>query len=245
MIKMARLGFCIVAVVVAVAVAVAVVTAEASTTSSPADVNAAASPEYIAMFLLPSERQRLQAAFYNSTSGTGARQVQCDHMTLQFDPPAQNNWTKLYGEPHVVQVMVYGNDFSHGQAVMVRVVKGAARSFNSYPHMTVSVLGKNPYSAVYSNFLWERFVAADVLNVTRGDDGAPDSVSFVDDPSAQAWTGVLPDYQSGGQEYYETEANTYLVSSSGSGNYYKGIVCSSRIWNHSTGVCETDKLSQQ
>lgn len=74
-----------------------------------------------------------------------------EHSTLAFNVSGSvhASYTAAASRQQSVSILAYAHD-EHGQAILLRYQgDNAVPSLNAYPHTTISVNGKSPYSAVY------------------------------------------------------------------------------------------------
>lgn len=72
--------------------------------------------------------------------------VFCEHMTLRYGGDL-SPFRALSGRQVNITALAYGQD-EHGQAVLGHLMADWVHSDNNFTHITVSVSGQGPYSAV-------------------------------------------------------------------------------------------------
>eukprot|EP00051_Salpingoeca_urceolata_P031574 m.12069 g.12069 ORF g.12069 m.12069 type:complete len:238 (-) comp4173_c0_seq1:31-744(-) len=146
-------------------------------------------PRWVALFFDANTTKVLLANYL--FPGPNARQPQGTHSTIEFNPTpnALAAYEKHFGVKQELRLLAFGMD-EHDEALMVHTT-GPVVSTNSFPHVTVGDAGKSPYTAVYSNTLWERCVNRSAVVVTERDEhGKPAEIAL--DGNRSEWEGALP-----------------------------------------------------
>lgn len=129
--------------------------------------------------------------FCPNTSQNPEHVVNCEHHTIVFNPPSLKPFEPHFGEKQLLRVLGQARD-THDHALLVHLdqgsllfgipltVSGSLHTLNLYPHITVFCGPEDPYTAVYSNVLWERFNddAPLVLHRDAGGNEIEDFFSF-------------------------------------------------------------------
>jgi hypothetical protein len=99
---------------------------------------------------------------------------------------------------------------------------------NEYPHVTISVSNVKPYTPVYSNDLWKRFVDDKVVEIQLDEYDKPRSIALKDQSSE--WHGKL---NSNGK-YEETQAYVKIINEVID---LERTVCRNNLWKNDK--CQT------
>jgi len=198
-----------------------------------------ASPSWVAVFL--NETQRNKCKFLlNDPTAPYSQDVQCDHMTVEFNPKSVDPYLPYLGMREVLNVLAYGRD-EYDQALLVELVSGPIVSTNYYPHITISDTGVQPYTPVYSSVVWERLDVAAKGPLRVGRDNVhnlPDHVSLPANESSR-WSGYLPPINSTtyprGHEFPASHGHVVLFFET---LMLEGTLCVNYLWNRDTGRCE-------
>ncbi|KAJ1462826.1 hypothetical protein M885DRAFT_504212 [Pelagophyceae sp. CCMP2097] len=194
---------------------------------APAAAPAPRAP-WVGAFFSQYDKEALSSRFGELASASS-----CDHMTIAHSPNATTlaMLEPLFGTAAVVSVLGVAAD-ANGRAALVRV-DGPA-SANDFPHVTLKV-GAWPYTAAYSNCLWERVVAAAGATVDRDAAGQPVGVALPG--GAQQWRGALPAGRcAGSPKFHVATAATLDISDGGAAEYHTTLCLNTR-WDRSAGVC--------
>eukprot|EP01126_Amoeba_proteus_P058018 TRINITY_DN743_c0_g1_i7.p1 TRINITY_DN743_c0_g1~~TRINITY_DN743_c0_g1_i7.p1 ORF type:complete len:218 (+),score=8.58 TRINITY_DN743_c0_g1_i7:12-665(+) len=166
---------------------------------------------WIAAFFNQTELARCQKLFDN---GGASFIPQCEHHTLVFNPPSLGPYEKYFGEKQLIRVLAVAED-EHGKALLIHSDQGNLHTANRYPHVTVFNGPSDPYGAVYSNVLWERFESTSPITIKRGADSYPIQVNLTSS-SGSEWSGNLPAFLSkivplpNGASYPATTGSVYV-----------------------------------
>ena len=186
-----------------------------------------ANAAYMATFFTSDMKNLLKQTFFqdheqSSTFFNNKRAVYCDHSTIEFNPSANslNNYQLHYGHIQNLTVLAYAED-EHAQAILVHSIRNP--SINQYPHVTISVSNKSPYTAVYSNDLWKRLVDNGIIEVNLDEHDKPQLVLLKN--QLNEWQGKL----SSVGKYEETQAYVKIMNQS---IQLHGIVCLSSLWTN-------------
>jgi len=197
-------------------------------------VSVAHAVDWAAIFLDANDQALLCAKFLVKGLPSAAS-VDCDHLTIIYNPPSMAPLEPLFGMRVTMHALAFGMD-DHDQAVLMHVDRGIV-SNNSYPHVTVACEGVAPYTAVYSNFLWERMDqrSGGPLNVTLDVQDKPITVSLSEGSSS--WSGTLGRHG----QYAPTNASVWLLDNGGGEPLrLTGTFCAHSRWDDDAKVCHTE-----
>ncbi len=136
------------------------------------------------------------------------------------------NYKQHYGHIQNLTILAYGED-EHAQTILVRSTNDNDNhiSMNEYPHITISVSNIKPYTPVYSNDLWKRFVQNGIVNIKLDKNDKPQSITIKD--QTNEWHGIL----NNDEKYEKTQAYIKIINEIID---LKGIVCR-RFFIETTG----------
>jgi hypothetical protein len=159
--------------------------------------------------------------FYGNT-----RHIYCEHSTIEF-APTSNSVKKNkphYGHVQKLRILAYAED-EHAQTVLVHSDGSNDNhpSLNEYPHVTISVSNVKPYTPVYSNDLWKRFVDDGIIEITMDDNAKPQSITIKD--QITEWNGKL----NNNGNYEETQAYVKIVNEVID---LEGTFCIDNLWKN-------------
>jgi hypothetical protein len=186
---------------------------------------------FLAVFLTEDMKNFLKDNIFRSHEHSSPfygnnRHIYCEHSTIEFNPsPASlNKYKPHYGHVQKLTILAYAED-EHAQAILIHSADSndSHSSMNEYPHVTISVSNVEPYTAVYSNDLWKRFVDDKIVEITVDQYDKPRSITIKDQMSE--WYGKL---NSNGQ-YEETQAYVKLMNEVID---LDGIVCANNLWKN-------------
>jgi len=163
----------------------------------------------------------------NSSSFYGnSRGIYCEHSTIEFSPKPESlkKYKLHYGHVQKFIVLAYAQD-EHGQAILVHAVgdNDIHPSMNEYPHVTISVSDVKPYTPVYSNDLWKRFVDDKIIEIKQDKYNKPQSVTIKN--QSNEWNGKL----SNNGKYEETRAYVKIMNEV---IEIEGTVCANNLWKN-------------
>jgi hypothetical protein len=167
--------------------------------------------DYVAVFLNATETDRCLSRFDQGL----LYHKQCDHSTISFNPPSMSQYTPLLGRTIYMDVLLDGAD-SHCQAVLVTYTPSSTRSTNRFAHITIVDENTKPYTAVYSNVMWDRFNQSGAL-VQNGN-----------------WSGVLDNFNSDGFLFPTTTGRVLSIDIP---FRLTGTLCLNSQWNRSSARC--------
>lgn len=188
-------------------------------------------PTYLAVFFPENTKTFLKnnifrpheqsSPFYGNT-----RVIYCDHSTVAFSPQSStmNKYKAHFGHVQKLTILAFAED-EHAQAILVHNAGGneSHPSMNEYPHATISVSNVTPYTPVYSNDLWKRFVDDGIVKIERDEYDKPRSLNIKDRVSE--WYGKL---NSNGK-YEGTQAYVRIMNQTID---LDGIFCADHLWKH-------------
>ncbi|CAF1114069.1 unnamed protein product [Rotaria sp. Silwood1] len=190
-----------------------------------------ADPSFLAVFFTEDTKSLLKDKFfrsheYSSPFYGNTRHIYCDHSTIEFNPRSDsiNKYKAHYGHVQKLTILAYAED-EHAQAILVHCADGndTHPSMNKYPHVTISVSNVKPYTPVYSNDLWTRFVDDRIVEIQVDEYDKPRSITIKDHISE--WYGKL----SSNGEYEETKAYVKIMNEIID---LDGIVCVNNLWKN-------------
>jgi hypothetical protein len=193
-------------------------------------------PAYLAVFFLQNTKNLLKNNLFRSHEPSSpfygnTRQIYCDHSAIEFNPQSstKNKYKPHFGHAQKVTILAYAED-EHAQTILVRSTGGNEShiSMNKYPHATISANNVKPYTPVYSNDLWKRFVDNRIVEISLDEYDKPRSISLKDQVSE--WYGKL---NSGGN-YEETQAYIKIMNQTID---LDGTLCADHLWKHDQ--CQT------
>jgi len=186
---------------------------------------------YMAVFLTEDMKNLLKDKFFRSHERSSpfygnTRHIYCEHSTIEFNPGSDimNNYKLHYGHLQKLTILAYAED-EHAQAILVHSTgsNDSHPSKNEYPHVTISVSNVQPYTAVYSNDLWKRFVDNKIVEIQMDEYDKPRSITI--NGHGNEWYGKL---NSNGK-YEETQAYVKIVNEVIN---LDGIVCINNLWKN-------------
>ena len=189
----------------------------------------AVNPAYLAVFFTESMRNFLKSNMFrphekSSPFFDNSRHVYCEHNTIEFNPrsSSMNKYKAHYGHTQKLTILAYAED-EHAQAILVHTTGGnhSHPSTNEYPHVTLSVSNVKPYTPVYSNDLWKRFVDSRIIDITLDEYDKPRSIAMKD--GASEWHGTLER----NEKYQETQAYLKILNQTID---LHGTVCVDNLW---------------
>lgn len=209
------------------------------------------SPNWVAVFLNSTEQVRC-LQYLDDPANPYSKDVQCGHMTVEFNPRSLDKYKPLYGVRERLKILAYGHD-DNDQALLVQAesINGndtvvPVVSKNYYPHITISDKGVEPYTPVYSIVVWERMDRSSVFEIVR--DSVYNLPNLVYLPNFDYfWEGDLPAINS---TLYPNPAGGPYPPSAGlvqivpySDNYFlEGTFCINTLWNMTSGECMTESI---
>ena len=134
-----------------------------------------------------------------------------------------NKYKAYFGHVQKLTILAFAED-QHAQTILVRGAGGneSHPSMNEYPHATISVSNIKPYTPVYSNDLWKRFVDDRIVKIERDEYDKPRSINIKDRVSSE-WYGKL---NSNGK-YGETQAYIRIMNQT---IVLDGVLCADHLW---------------
>ena len=186
---------------------------------------------FLAVFLTENASNFLENNIFRSHNHTSpfydnTRHIYCEHSTIEFDPSSAsiNEYKLHYGQGQKLTLLAYAED-EHAQAILVHTIAGndSVHSMNEYPHVTISVSNVKPYTAVYSNDLWKRFVDDQIVTITKDEYGKPRSIII--NNQAGEWYGKL----TSNEKYEQTDAYVKILNGI---TDLDGIVCINNLWKN-------------
>lgn len=186
---------------------------------------------YVATFLTEDTQNLLKDKFFrphepSSPFYDNTRTIYCEHSTIEFNPTQEslNKYKAHYGHQQTLRILAYAED-EHAQAILVQstISNDSHPSTNAYPHVTLSVSNKGPYTAVYSNDLWKRLADGKIIQLQLDEYNKPRSVML--NGEANEWRGKL----AGTDKYKETQAYVKLINEV---VILNGIVCLDTFWKN-------------
>jgi hypothetical protein len=193
-------------------------------------------PSFLATFLTEEAKALLKNNFFQPHNQSSpfygnTRRIYCEHSTIEFNPKSNvlNTYKSYYGQVEKLTILAYAED-EHAQAILVHSTDGneSHPSTNAYPHVTISVSNVKPYTPVYSNDLWKRFVDDGIVEIKLDGHDKPRSITIKDRTSE--WYGRL----SSTNIYETTEAYVRIINDVID---IDGIICADNLWKNDQ--CQT------
>ncbi|CAF1397682.1 unnamed protein product [Rotaria magnacalcarata] len=186
---------------------------------------------FLAVFLTGDAKNLLKSKFFRSHESSSpfygnTRDIYCEHSTIQFNPRSDimNKYKAHYGHVQKLTILAYAED-EHAQAILVHSAgsNDSHSSTNQYPHVTISVSNVEPFTPVYSNDLWKRFVDDRIVEIKMDEYDKPRSIAINDHMSE--WHGKL----NSNEKYAETQAYVKIINEVIDLN---GIICVNNLWKN-------------
>jgi hypothetical protein len=188
-------------------------------------------PSFLAVFLTEDMKNLLKDKFFRSHEDSSpfsgnTRHIYCEHSTIEFNPRSEimNKYKPHYGHVQKLTILAYAED-EHAQTILVHNAgsNDSHPSMNEYPHVTISVSNVKPYTPVYSNDLWKRFVDDKIVEIKLDEYDKPRSIAIKDQSSE--WHGKL----NSNAKYEETQAYVKIINEVID---LEGTVCGNNLWKN-------------